>query len=121
MLRSMAAANATNAAASSAQLTCCTPTSTSGLLHFPSPCTVDDITNPRYKRCAQDPDPEADPSSDPDPDPDPELKSKLLLGLVIGVGPVVMSTLNFPPDFLLMLELARGMESMPPSGMRSKR
>lgn len=119
MLRSMAAAKATKAAASSAQLTCCTPTSTSGLLHFPSPCTVDDITNPRYRRCAQDPDPDVDPSSDPEPDP--ELKSKLLLGLVMGVGPVVMSTLNFPPVFLLMLELARGIESMPPSGMRSKR
>ena len=46
MLRSMAAANATNAAASSVQVTCFTPTSTSGVLHRPSPPTVDDITNP---------------------------------------------------------------------------
>lgn len=119
MLRSMAAANATKAAASSVQLTCCTPTSTSGLLHFPSPCTVDDITNPRYRSCAHDPDPDADPRSDPEPDP--ELRSKLLFGLVIGVGPVVMSMQNVPPLLVLMAELARVMASTPPSGMRSKR
>ncbi|KAL3614392.1 hypothetical protein CASFOL_042466 [Castilleja foliolosa] len=125
MLRSTAAANATNAAASSVHATCCTPTSTSGLLHLPSPSTVDDITNPRYNKCAHDPDPDADPRSDPYPDPDadpePDPRSKLLFGLVIGVGPVVTSILSFPPVFALILELASGTESMLPSGIRSKR
>lgn len=114
MLKSTAAANATNAAASSVQVTCCTPISTSGLLHFPSPSTVDDMTNPLYNSCPQDPDP------DPEPE-EAELKSKLLLGLVNGVLPVAMSMLNFPPFLVLNEELARVMVSMLPSGISSKR
>lgn len=114
MLRSMAAASATKAAASSVHVTCCTPTSTSGLLHFPTPSTVDDITNPLRTACGKnqksepDPDPGLDPEPDIDHDPDP--KSKLPCGLVRGVGVVlillVMSIVNFPPFFALMVELA---------------
>lgn len=115
----MAAANATNAAASSAQLTCCTPTSTSGLVHFPSPPTVPDITKPRYSSCAHDPDPGWDPKSDPDPDP--ELRSKLLVGLVNGVAPLIMSIPILPPFLVLMVELTNVMASVAPSGMISKR
>lgn len=117
MLKSIAAANATNAAASSVQVTCCTPISTSGLLHFPSPSMVEDMTNPLYSSCAQDP----DPGSDPNPEPEAELKSKLLLGLVNGVLPVAMSMLNFPPFLVLNEELARVIVSMLPSGITSKR
>lgn len=110
MLRSMAAANATKAAASSVHVTCCTPTSTSGLLHLPTPATVDDITNPPlYKLWVG---VAAKPKSDPDPDPgldresDLDSKSQLLCGLNDGVDMlVVISTVNFPPSLVLMVEL----------------
>lgn len=106
----MAAASATKTAASSVHVTCCTPTSTSGLLHFPAPSTVDDITKPPlYKLCGEID--AANPKSDPDPDPglDPEPKSQLLCGLVDGVAAtfVVMSMVNFPPSLVLRMELAR--------------
>lgn len=117
ILRSMAAANATKAAASSEQLTCCALITTSGsLLHFPSPYTMEDITNPWYKSCAHDPD---DPTSDQDPEP--ERKSKLLFRLVIGVALFLISMLNFPPFLVLIVELANVMVSLAPSGMISKR
>lgn len=74
---------------------------------------------PLYKRCAQDPDPEVELGSEPGPDP--ELKSKLLLGLVIGVAPVAMSMLNFPPFLLLIVEFARVIVSILPSGISSNR
>lgn len=98
MLRSTAADKATNAAASSVQVTCCDPTSTTGLLTLPSPPTVEDITNPLYispgHHPVSDPDEVVD---DPDPDPVHEAKSKLLFGLPAGEVPVVMSMVNFPP------------------------
>ena len=50
MLRSTAAASATNAAASSVQFTCGTLISTVGLLHLPSPPTLADIMNPPLYR-----------------------------------------------------------------------
>lgn len=99
-LKSIAAASATNAAASSVQVTCCTPTSTSGLLRFPSPSTVADITNPLYNNCSN-PDPE--PGFDPDPDP----KSQLPCGVFTGVvTPEVTSMVNFPPFCELSVEPA---------------
>ena len=102
MLKSMAAANATKAAASSVHVTCFTPTSTVGLPLFPNFLTVEDITNPLYNWSNA-----ADPSSNPDPDPDleegldlfndPDPKSQLPLGVSIAVTLEVLSTQNFPP------------------------
>uniref|UniRef100_A0A2P2JB98 Uncharacterized protein n=1 Tax=Rhizophora mucronata TaxID=61149 RepID=A0A2P2JB98_RHIMU len=106
MLRSMAAASATKAAASSVQFTCCTPISTSGLLlRRPLAFTVDDITKPLNKNCETKPAPNSD--SDPDPDPDPDPKSQLLCGLLTGVASLlVLSTVNVPPVLVLTVELA---------------
>ena len=102
MLKSMAAANATKAAASSVHVTCFTPTSTVGLPLFPTFLTVEDITNPLYNWSNA-----ADPSSNPDPDPDleegldlfndPDPTSQLPLGVSIAVTLEVLSTQNFPP------------------------
>ncbi|KVI12251.1 hypothetical protein Ccrd_009322 [Cynara cardunculus var. scolymus] len=46
ILRSIAAESATKRAASAIHVTCCTPTCTIGLLVFPSPSTLELITNP---------------------------------------------------------------------------
>ncbi|MFS7888587.1 hypothetical protein Hanom_Chr00s000001g01596971 [Helianthus anomalus] len=46
ILRSIAAESAIKRAASAIHVTCCTPTCTIGLLAFPSPSTVELITNP---------------------------------------------------------------------------
>lgn len=104
----MAAANATKAAASSVQFTCCTPISTSGLLQLLEPFTVDDVTNPLYMNCEKSPAPISDPDHDPDPDPDPDPKSQLLCGLHAGVDTLlVVSIMNLPPFLVLMTELTR--------------
>lgn len=106
MLRSMAAANATNAAASSVHVTCFTPTSTSGVLHRPSPPTVDDITNPLY----------TDSTHDLVPD------SHAPLGVVAGKFLELESMVNFPPFLVLRVELARRTAGPPvASGRSSKR
>ncbi|MFS7930117.1 hypothetical protein Hanom_Chr04g00340391 [Helianthus anomalus] len=46
ILRSIAAESAIKSAASAIHVTCCTPTCTIGLLAFPSPSTLELITNP---------------------------------------------------------------------------
>lgn len=122
MHRSTAAAKATYAAASSVQLTCCTLTSTVGLLHLPSPSTRADITNPLYTQYGHSPYP----------------KSPLLFGLhtgefgFTGAPPRLLdpefdprSRTNFPPLFKLKVDSARTMPPalIPPllSGMSSNR
>lgn len=102
ILKSRAAARATKAAASSVQVTCCTPTSTSGLLHFPSPSTVADITNPLLKTEFG-----SNPKSKLDPDPEPDPRSQLPRGVFNGVTPEVASMVNFPPCWELMVDPAR--------------
>lgn len=129
MLRSMAAANATNAAASSEHFTCCAPTSTSGLLHLPAPSTVDDITNPGCTCGGRGPYPSSDPHPDPDREEgledqenDPDPKSQLLCGVCTGVVPTqeVMSMLNLPP-FLELMEPAASVAVASESVRRWKR
>lgn len=113
ILRFIAAARATKAAASSVHVTWLTLTSTSGLLHVHPLVTVDDITKPWYSKCAHDPDPQSE------MDPVPE--SKLLLGVLNGEGPgLLLSILNFPPFLVLSVEFVRVMGLMP-SGKCSKR
>lgn len=113
ILKSIAAANATKAAASSVHATCCRLTSTSGLPHFPTRVTVDDITKPRCNMCDHNP----DPISEKEPDPE----SKLVLGVLIGEGPMLLSIVNFPPFVVLSVLLVRVMASWPPSRKWSNR
>lgn len=108
MLRSTAAASAMKMAASSTHVTCRIANCTNGLLFFPSPRTLQLITNP--------------PTTGLSPP-----KSPLLLGLGIGVGPdalicLSVSMKNSPPfsAFMLISDTRNSAPSCPSERSRNR-